>query len=302
MNSRHLVPSMEATATSASTGTEARLPSVKREVIYRHSVLVRVTHWIGVLCVALLLLSGLRLFNYHPALYWGNVGYDRASAFFAIGARADPVSRAPVGFVRIAGREFVTTGVLGVSYDSDRGRMVPRALPAWLTLPGEPGLALARDWHFLMAWVFVATGSLYLLIGLLNGHFRRDLAPSADQLRPRHVLADLWDHIRLRPPRGEAARHYNLLQKLAYLTVIFVLLPLMLVSGATMSPAVVAAAPLLLDLFGGRQSARTIHFLAANLLVLFVLVHVLEMILAGAFNGMRSMITGRYVIRVEEGT
>jgi thiosulfate reductase cytochrome b subunit len=281
---------------------QARAGSTKREVIYRHSALVRVTHWIGVLCVALLLLSGLRLFNYHPALYWGNVGYDRASAFLAIGARADPVSRAPVGFVRIGGREFVTTGVLGVSYDSDRGRMVPRAFPAWLTLPGEPGLALARDWHFLMAWVFVATGSIYLLIGLLSGHFRRDLAPTAEQLRPRHVLADIWDHIRLRPPRGEAARRYNLLQKLAYLTVIFVLLPLMLVSGATMSPAVVAAAPLLLDLFGGRQSARTIHFLAANLLVLFVLVHVLEMILAGAFNGMRSMITGRYVIRVEEGT
>jgi thiosulfate reductase cytochrome b subunit len=244
----------------------------------------------------------LRLFNYHPALYWGNVGYGGVSAFLAIGSKIDPVNRAPVGFVRIAGREFVTTGVLGVSYDSDRGRMVPRAFPAWLTLPGEPGLALARDWHFLMAWVLLATGIVYLWFGLVNGHLLRDLAPTADQLRPRRVLADIWNHIRLRSPRGEAARHYNLLQKLAYLTVILVLLPLMLLSGVTMSPAVVAAAPWLLDLFGGRQSARTIHFLVANLLVLFVLVHVLEMILAGAFNGMRSMITGRYVIKVEEGT
>jgi len=293
---------MEPAAASANPGTAGQPSIGKREVIYRHSVLVRVTHWIAVLSIALLLLSGLRLFNYHPALYWGNAGYGGVSAFLAIGSATDPASRTPVGFVRIAGREFVTTGVLGVSYDSDRGRMVPRAFPAWLTLPGEPGLALARDWHFLMAWLLVANGAVYLLIGLLNGHFRRDLAPTADQLRPRHVLADIWDHIRLRPPRGEAARRYNLLQKLAYLTVLFLLLPLMLVSGLTMSPGVVAAAPVLLDLFGGRQSARTVHFLVANLLVLFVLVHVLEMILAGALNGLRSMITGRYVIKVAEGT
>jgi len=294
---------MEPTAASKpDPQAQAQAGSVKREVLYRHSVVVRVTHWIGVLCVSLLLMSGLRLFNYHPALYWGNVGYGGISAFLAIGSRIDPASRTPVGFVRIAGREFVTTGVLGVSYDSDRGRMVPRAFPAWLTSPGEPGLALTRDWHFLMAWLFVANGIVYLWIGILNGHFRRDLAPTADQLRPRHILADICDHVRLRPPRGEAARRYNLLQKLAYLTVVFVLLPLMLLTGVTMSPAVVAAAPGLLDLFGGRQSARTIHFLVANLLVLFVLVHVIEMILAGAVNGMRSMITGRYVIRAEEGT
>jgi thiosulfate reductase cytochrome b subunit len=195
---------------------------------------------------------------------------------------------------------FVTTGVLGVSYDSERG-MVRRAFPAWLTLPGEPGLALARDWHFLMAWLFVANGAVYLLFGLLSGHFRRDLAPAADQLRMRHILADLWNHARLRVPRGEAARRYNVLQKLAYLTVVFLLLPIMVLSGLTMSPAVTAAMPSLFDIFGGRQSARTIHFLVANLLVLFVLVHVVEVLLAGVVNGMRSMITGRYVIRPQVG-
>jgi thiosulfate reductase cytochrome b subunit len=283
------------------TVSEAQPAPPKREVIYRHSLVVRITHWINVLCIALLLMSGLRLFNYHPALYWGNAGYDGVPAFLAVGARIDPASGAPVGFARIGGSEFVTTGVIGVSYDADRGRMVRRAMPSWLTLPGEPGLALARDWHFLIAWLFVANGVVYLLFGLLSGHFRRDLAPAADQLRPRHVLADIWDHLRLRPPRGEAARRYNLLQKLAYLAVIFLLLPIMLLSGLTMSPAVAAAAPFLFDLFGGRQSARTIHFLVADLIVLFVLVHVVEMLLAGAFNGMRSMITGRYVIRTKEG-
>jgi thiosulfate reductase cytochrome b subunit len=269
---------------------------LKREVMYRHALVVRVTHWVNVLCLALLLMSGLQIFNYHPALYWGNYGYRGVPSVVSIGSEIDPENGAPVGVTRIAGSSFVTTGVLGVSYDSERG-MVRRAFPAWLTLPGEPSLALARDWHFLMAWLFVANGVVYLLFGVLNGHFLRDLAPGADQLRVRRILADVWDHVRLRVPRGEAARRYNVLQKLAYLAVVFLLLPIMVLSGLTMSPAVTAAVPSLFDLFGGRQSARTIHFLVANLLVLFVLVHVAEAFLAGIVNGMRSMITGRYVIR-----
>jgi thiosulfate reductase cytochrome b subunit len=269
---------------------------LKREVMYRHALVVRVTHWVNVLCLALLLMSGLQIFNYHPALYWGNYGYRGVPSVVSIGSEIDPENGAPVGVTRIAGSSFVTTGVLGVSYDSERG-MVRRAFPAWLTLPGEPSLALARDWHFLMAWLFVANGVVYLLFGVLNGHFLRDLAPAADQLRVCHILADVWDHVRLRVPRGEAARRYNVLQKLAYLAVVFLLLPIMVLSGLTMSPAVTAAVPSLFDLFGGRQSARTIHFLVANLLVLFMLVHVAEAFLAGIVNGMRSMITGRYVIR-----
>ena len=271
-----------------------------REVIYRHAVVVRATHWINVLCLTLLLMSGLRIFNYHPALYWGNYGYRGVPAVVSISAEIDPGSGEPVGVTRFAGLSLVTTGVLGVSYDSEHG-MVRRAFPAWLTLPSEPRLALARDWHFLMAWLFVANGAVYLLFGAFSGHFRRDLAPAADQLRVRHILADVWDHVRLRVPRGEAARRYNVLQKLAYLTVVFLLLPVMVLSGLTMSPAVTAAVPSLFDLFGGRQSARTIHFLVADLLVLFVLVHVVEVLLAGVVNTMRSMITGRYVIRPQVG-
>jgi thiosulfate reductase cytochrome b subunit len=267
-----------------------------REVVYRHAVVVRITHWINVLCVTLLLMSGLQILNYHPALYWGNYGYTGLPSVVSVDSETNPENGEPIGVTRVGSFSFVTTGVLGVSYDAGHGT-VRRAFPAWLTLPGEPSLGLARDWHFLMAWLFVVNGAVYLLFGLLNGHFRRDLAPAADQLRPRHILIDVWDHIRLRAPRGEAARRYNVLQKLAYLAVVFLLLPVMVLSGLTMSPAVTAAVPVLFDLFGGRQSARTIHFLVADLLVLFVLVHVVEMVLAGAFNGMRSMITGRYVIR-----
>jgi thiosulfate reductase cytochrome b subunit len=271
----------------------------QREVIYRHAVVVRATHWVNVAFLALLLMSGLRIFNSHPALYWGNYGYRGVPAVVSIGAATDPASGAPVGVTSVAGWTFVTTGVLGVSYDPERG-MVARAFPLWLTLPGAD-LALARDWHFLMAWLFIANGAVYLVFGMLSGHFRRDLAPAADQLAVRHILADVWDHLRLRAPRGEAARRYNVLQKLAYLVVVFVLLPIMVLSGLTMSPAVTAAVPGLFDLFGGRQSARTIHFLATNLLLLFVLVHVLEVFLAGVVNGMRSMITGRYVIKPQAG-
>ena len=267
----------------------------RREVIYRHAVVVRATHWINVLCLVLLLMSGLCIFNYHPALYWGNYGYRGVPSFVSIDSAIDSGSGEPVGVTRIAGWSFVTTGVLGVSYDPERGT-VRRAFPVWLTLP-RTDLEAARDWHFLMAWLLVANGAVYLMFGVLSGHFRRDLAPAADQLRMRHILADVWDHIRVRVPRGEAARRYNVLQKLAYLTVVFLLLPVMVLSGLTMSPAVTAALPGLLDLFGGRQSARTIHFLVADLLVLFVLVHVIEVLLAGVVNGMRSMITGRYVIR-----
>ncbi len=281
--------------TPPSIGPEEVSAAPAREIIYRHGVVVRFTHWINALLLALLLMSGLQIFNYHPALYWGNYGYRGMPSVISVGSEIDDVSGAPVGITHIAGLSFVTTGVLGVSYE--QGRMVRRAFPGWLTLPARPDLALARDFHFLLAWLFVINGAVYLLFGLASGHFRRDLAPARDQLSPRHVLAEIWDHVRLKVPRGDAARRYNVLQKLAYLVVVFLLLPTMVLSGLTMSPAVTAALPFLFDLFGGRQSARTIHFIVANLLVLFVLVHVFEVFLAGVFNGLRSMITGRYAIK-----
>jgi thiosulfate reductase cytochrome b subunit len=271
-----------------------------REVMYRHSVVVRVTHWLNLLFLILLLMSGLRIFNYHPALYWGNYGYRGVPSVFSVRAVENAESGDPIGMTTLAGHTFITTGMLGVSFDDD-GMPVAGAFPNWLTLPGGPGLGLARDWHFAMAWLFVLNGAVYLLFGLLSGHFRRDLVPAAGELRPRHLLKDIWNHIRLRRQRGEAARRYNVLQKIAYTVVVFVLLPVMVLSGLTMSPAVTAALPFLFDLFGGRQSARTIHFIAANLIVLFVLVHVVMVLVAGVSNSMRSMITGRYAIRPEVG-
>ncbi len=249
----------------------------QREVMYRHTVAVRLTHWINALILVLLLISGLRLFNYHPALYWGDYGYSGVPSFFSIAALEDIETDEPVGVTTIMGHNFITTGVLGVSYDA----------------MGEPVTGAS--------WLLVFNGFVYLLFGLFTGHFRRALVPTGAELRPRHMLADIWNHLRLRRSRGEAARRYNVLQKLAYLIVVFVLLPVMVLTGLTMSPAVTAAIPFLFDLFGGRQSARTIHFLVADLLVLFVLVHIIQVVVTGVFNNMRSMITGRYAILPEDG-
>jgi thiosulfate reductase cytochrome b subunit len=269
----------------------------RREVFYRHRLVVRVTHWINFLAVSLLLMSGLQIFNAHPRLYWGQYGadFDRpALELTALAVHSDH----PIGVTRIGGHVFLTTGVLGVSAGRD-GQPVAQGFPRWATLPGWRDLGTGRRWHFFLAWLFVLNGAVYLIAGLANGHFRRDFAPTRAQLAPRHVLADLWDHVRLRRPTDEAARSYNLLQKLAYIAVVFMLLPLMALTGLTMSPGIDAAAPWLLDQFGGRQSARTIHFISAGLIVLFVLVHVFEVFVAGVFNEVGSMITGRYAIRTE---
>jgi thiosulfate reductase cytochrome b subunit len=268
----------------------------RREIVYRHSLTVRATHWMNALCLALLLMSGLRILAAHPALYWGNYGYYGVPSFISISDTFDDVKARELGVTRIGNYSFDTTGFLGVGYGPDRQPVV-RAFPRWVTLGGS--LGIARDWHFLLAWAFVINGTVYLLAGFLTGHFRRDLAPSARELGARSILRDIFDHLRLRRARGEAAKRYNVLQKLAYVAIVFVLLPLMVLSGLTMSPAVTAVFPFLFDIFGGRQSARTIHFIAANLLLIFVFIHVLEVLLSGAFNLMRSMITGRYAVSPE---
>jgi thiosulfate reductase cytochrome b subunit len=270
----------------------------RRRLVDRHTRATRLTHWINLLCVAVLLMSGLQIFNAHPALYWGQSGFDPDRAAFEIGADSSG-GGPPAGFARIGSSTFKTTGILGVSRNGS-GEAVQRGLPRWVTLPSWRDLALGRRWHFFFAWAFVANLLAYLVAAIASGHFWRDLLPSGEQLRPRALLTDLANHLRLKFPRGEAARHYNPLQKLTYLGVIFVLLPLMILTGLAMSPGMDAILPWLVDLFGGRQSARTIHFIAAGLIVLFVFVHVAMVLLAGPLNELRAMITGRFAIFVED--
>lgn len=260
--------------------------------IRRHSVVTRLTHWLNVLCLSFLLLSGLQIFNAHPELYWGHYGADGDPAVLTIGA--DDKGGEPRGFVRIAGLELPTTGVLGVS--NVDGGQVSRAFPSWATIPSFQDLAAGRRWHFFFAWLFAINGIVYLGFSVLSGHFRKDLAPKPHELSPSHLGREVLDHARLRFPKGEEAKHYNSLQKLTYLAVIVVLLPLMVATGLAMSPGIDAAFPVLIEIFGGRQSARTVHFITASALVIFVVVHVAMVVLSGTWNNIRSMITGRYMI------
>lgn len=259
-------------------------------LVERHSLVVRITHWINVLALAVLLTSGLQIFNAHPALYWG----DRST--FAepwLSMTAAERNGEPVGLTRVGDRIWKTTGVLGFSGET-------RGFPAWATLPSYRSLADGRRWHFFFAWVLVINGLAYWLAAVASGHLRRDLLPSRAQLGPRHLWREVIDHARLRFPNGEAAKTYNALQKLAYVAMIAVLLPMMVLTGLCMSPGFNAGFPWLLEVFGGRQSARTLHFLCAWGIVAFTLVHVAMVALSGLFNNLRSMVTGRYAIDVEE--
>ena len=265
-----------------------------KEVIYRHSRPVRLTHWINALVLLVLLMSGLQIFNAHPALYLGQAS-DFDNPILAMDALQ--TADGPKGVTTLFGKEFDTTGLFGVGGNEESGYQ-RRGFPWWATLPGHRDLSMGRRWHFFFAWLFLLNGLAYLLWSFGSGHLRRDLAPSGGEIK--HIGASIAEHIRLKFPKGEAAKRYNVLQKLAYLGVALILLPLMLLTGLAMSPGMDAAFPLLIDMFGGRQSARTIHFVSASLIVLFVIVHIVMVLISGVWNNLRSMITGRYVIEHAE--
>ena len=256
-------------------------------LVKRHRLSTRLWHWTNVIAVVVLLMSGLTIFNAHPRLYWGEFGANPDTPWLAIGRTETD------GILIVGNRVIRTTGVLGRWTDAE-GVERTRAFPYWATIPSTYNLALARRWHFFFAWVLVVAGLGYWLWSFGNRHIQRDLAPSRAELAPAHIWHDIKEHARLRFPTGEAALKYNILQKLSYLGVLFVLLPLMVLTGLGMSPSMDAAWPWLLDLFGGRQSARSLHFIAASLIVLFVLVHLAMVVLAGPWNELRSMITGKF--------
>ena len=261
--------------------------------IYRHRLPVRLMHWINVISLTILLMSGLNIFNAHPALYWGKQSYF-ASPWLAITAKDTPAG--PVGVTQFGGREWLTTGVLGLSQVD--GQTTARGFPSWATVPGPQWLSMARHWHFFFAWVFVINGIAYVLYSLFSRHLTRDLLPTRAELRG--IGASIRNHLLFRHPTGEAAKRYNVLQSLAYLIVIFVLLPLVVFAGLAMSPRLDAVYAGWVDLLGGRQSARSLHFIAAAGLLLFTLIHLFEVIVAGVWNEIRSMVTGWYTVPADK--
>ena len=257
-----------------------------RELIYRHRLPVRIMHWVNVLCVVILLMSGLQIFNAHPALYWSEDSRESSKVLEITQQPADGPSR---GITRIGPFAFDTDGVLGSSRGAD-GTHVARAFPAWLTIPGGQWLAMGRLWHFFFAWLFVANGFAYILWTVFSGHLRKDLLPTRTEWGG--MVRSVRDHLLLRSPAGEEARRYNVLQNTTYLVIVFGVLPLIIIAGWAMSPMMDAFAPGWVDWLGGRQAARTLHFGGAMLLLAFSLVHLFEVVITGLVNNLRSMITG----------
>jgi thiosulfate reductase cytochrome b subunit len=262
-------------------------PVQKGPLIYRQSMWTRATHWIWAICLFFLLLTGLQIFNAHPALYIGQQsGFEFENAILEIGAINTDAG--PRGRTTIFGNSFDSTALgLGMSGSAERPTFT--AFPGAVTIPGYRDLGTGRVVHFFFGWIFVATVLIWFLASFINGHLRRDIV-----LRPGDIASlpkDVVDHATLRFHHG---RSYGPLQKLAYFSVFFILFPLIVLTGLTMSPGMDAAWPWLLDIFGGRQTARTIHFITMLLLVLFFIVHIVMVLAAGPINELRSMITGWY--------
>jgi Ni/Fe-hydrogenase b-type cytochrome subunit len=276
----------------AAIARDARRPQARS--FYRHTALVRLTHWVNALAIFVMIGTGLNIFNAHPMLYWGQKGSELDAPFIALTAIDTPHGMR--GDTLIGPFHLDTTGFLGLS-DVD-GQMMMRGWPAWLTLPSATDLADARHWHFFFAWILVVNGLVYLAWSFSIRHIQRDLWPTPADLRaiPRSVL----DHLKLKHPTGEAAKRYNVLQRLAYLGLLLLVVGMVL-TGCCLSPGLGAFAPWLVQLFGGRQSARTLHFLFAGSIAAFIVVHLVEVVLAGPLNEVRSMITGRYVLPKDHG-
>ncbi|WP_369240755.1 cytochrome b/b6 domain-containing protein [Jiella sp. M17.18] len=256
-------------------------------LIYRQRLATRITHWLWAVTLFFMLLSGLQIFQARPDLYIGQQsGFGFDNSILSIGAvQANDGSIA--GRTVLFGHGFDTTGWLGAVRQED-GSLVPSTFPGWMTIPGYRDLATGRVVHFFFAWVLVGTLIVWLIASLLNRH-AGELVPRGRDLQ--NLPRDIADHARL---RFHHDGRYNVLQKLSYASVLFVALPLMIATGLTMSPGMDSWAPWLLDLFGGRQTARTIHFVVMLALVLFFLVHILMVVLAGPLNELRSIVTGWY--------
>ncbi|NRP74155.1 hypothetical protein ILFOPFJJ_05076 [Ensifer psoraleae] len=263
-----------------------------RQTIRRHGIATRITHWTWAIALFFLLLSGLQIFNAHPSLY---IGEQSGFAFdnSVLSIRAVRGADGEVQGVTTAfGRRMDTTGFLGVSGPEDSRAY--RAFPGWLTVPSYQDLATGRVVHFFFAWLFAATVLSWLVASLINGHLRRDILPTFSDISglPRSFA----EHLRFRFHHG---RSYNGLQKISYAVVLLIFFPLMILTGLTMSPGMNAGAPWLTEIFGGRQTARTIHFVVMLLLVGFFAIHIFMVLAAGPINEIRSMVTGRYRIDQE---
>jgi thiosulfate reductase cytochrome b subunit len=239
-----------------------------------HRAWVRACHWVVAISFVVLCFSGIYIFAVHPRLYWGEVGNDLMPALLEIPITAN---HQPDGWERTATFPLRDGEVFTASRTYD--------------IFNQNGWA--RSLHFLAAWFLVITGLVYLLTAFFSGHARRNLLPGARDLSPSRLLGDAREHLRLKMEPSGSGPPYGVLQRLSYSVVVFALFPVMVLTGMTMSPAVTAAYPVLLDIFGGFQSARTIHFFTFATLFAFLLVHLAMVLMTGVRRQLRGMILGR---------
>ncbi|MBX3331251.1 MAG: cytochrome b/b6 domain-containing protein [Nitrospira sp.] len=269
----------------ASDQTVSSTSSIER--VYRHRLPVRVSHWVNVPFLIILIMSGLQIFNAHPALYWGDRS-DRDRPLFSI--RPVQTGNDDIkGVMTILGHPFDTTGVFGYSNRSGR------AFPAWATIPSAKWLAMGRQWHLFFAWLFVINGLIFTAYAIASRHITLDLVPTEKDWRD--IGKSVKDHLTFRHPAGDKAKRYNVIQKLTYAGVLFIVAPLIVFTGLAMSPTIDTAFPWLLTVFGGRQAARTIHFIACFSFVGFIVIHIVQVIFTGFLNNIRSMITGWFIVK-----
>jgi len=256
--------------------SEASAPPITGESSARpagHRRWVRISHWIIVFSFLTLGFSGVFILAAHPRLYWGEVGNDLVPALLEI-----PLSNnhRPEGFEQMVS----FTDVSNTAVSADRTYEIFNQ-NGW-----------GRSLHFLAAWFLVIAGMFYVLTGVFSGHVKRNLLPRARELAPASLWQDIKSHFRPQSGMAVGGPPYGLVQRISYAGVAFVALPLMFITGLTMSPAVTATLPVLLDVFGGYQSARTIHFFCFSALVLFLVVHVAMVIVTGFRRQLRAMTLG----------
>ncbi len=276
--------------------SETAPPRAEWRTVLRHRWPLRWMHWINLACMIALTGSGLQIYNAHPSLYWGHTSVEDAKIFATLGERDKNGELR--GVTRIGDQRFDTTGVLGVSTDPD-GEVLARGFPSWTTIPSTRSLSVSRRWHLFFTWAWVINGVCYLLWSMASRRLSRDLAMQRRDWR--EIPKSIIDHLRFRHPSGDEALRYNPLQKLAYLFVIFVMAPFAVLTGLSMSPQMASVLSWFMDAVGGRQSARTLHFVVMSLFVLFALIHVVMVVYAGPINEMRSMITGKFRVRYPAG-
>jgi len=260
---------------------------------YRHSAPVRVMHWLNVLFIIIMLMSGLNIFNAHPALYLGESSYSGRSPVFKTGTGENDKGEIS-GYLYLFGIKFNTTVLSG---DSQK-RAARFEFPSWITIPGHRWLAMARRWHFFFAWLLVLNGLTFVIYSAISRHLQKELVPTKQDLKT--IGKSVIDHLHFKHAAGEESKNYNVLQKLAYLSVIFILVPMAILAGLGMSPAMNSLYPSWFSSIAGRQTVRTLHFIIAASLVLFVFIHIFEIIINGFRNNVHSMITGYFRVKQEK--